>query len=284
MATILGGRGDDVLNGTGESDRIAGRDGNDTLAGRGRADLLAGGAGADALRGGDGTGIEVDLFFDYARIGGDGGEFDVLARVEGATGTPFADSLFGDDGANVFRGLGGADFVGGAEGDDTLAGDGGADLLAGGEGADRVAGGEGADRLGGGAGNDVLVGGPGRNLFDFAAYATGDGRLDADGRDTVVDFEPGRDAVTFANDLYRGDDLFAALDSDGSGRLDAADRFVSVGRVRLDDGQVTTAAAVLDLGGLVAAAGGVPYAAGSATLTLLGVTDLAEEDVLGNPS
>lgn len=52
--TETGGRGKDVLHGTGGSDTLKGRAGRDRLIGGPGDDVLIGGAGADKLRGGSG--------------------------------------------------------------------------------------------------------------------------------------------------------------------------------------------------------------------------------------
>ena len=67
-----------------------------------------------------------------------------------------------------------------------LIGSGMDDILIGGSGNDRITGGQGADIIEDGAGNDTLTGGAGADRFI----------LRADGvRDTITDFEPGRDRL-----------------------------------------------------------------------------------------
>jgi serralysin len=90
-------------------------------------------------------------------------------NIENAIGGAGADTLLGNELANVLDGGAGADTLRGNGGNDTLLGGGGNDLLDGGAGNDTLTGGEGDDVLIGGAGNDVLDGGAGT---DTASYAS----------------------------------------------------------------------------------------------------------------
>ena len=71
-ATVLGGAGNDVIQGTQNKDLLAGGRGNDNLAGNDGADTLIGGAGNDTLQGDDGA----DQFF--------GGKGNDMALSEGS--------------------------------------------------------------------------------------------------------------------------------------------------------------------------------------------------------
>jgi serralysin len=130
-ASVYGGRGDDVLLGTG-SDVLYGQDGNDRINGGGGVWAVGsfGGAGNDTLTG-----------CAYECHGGSGN--DTLT----GTGTGQEFGLYGDSG------------------DDTLYGGSGADVLCGGQGNDRLYGGDGNDRLYGNSGNDVLHGGRGKDAL-----------------------------------------------------------------------------------------------------------------------
>src|SRR5262245_62011279 len=104
--------GNDVLKGAGGSDRLSGGDGDDTLKGGGGADALNGGAGLDtADYGASGTGVVVSLITNSAALGDAQG--DIFNSVENLAGSPFADTLIGENGPNV---------INGASGDDTLKG------------------------------------------------------------------------------------------------------------------------------------------------------------------
>tara|TARA_B100002003_G_scaffold241841_1_gene264040 strand:- start:235 stop:906 length:672 start_codon:yes stop_codon:yes gene_type:complete len=100
---------------------------------------------------------------------------------------PTRDAQAGRDTKKVFKkALAGEDKVVGSRSSDVLDGFGGDDNIRGGLGADRIFGGDGRDVLVGGKGRDVLVGGDGRDVFRFGAR---------DGKDTIRDFEDGRDKI-----------------------------------------------------------------------------------------
>lgn len=175
MAAILGGPGNETLNGTLVGDLIGGADGNDILRGffgndailgNAGSDLVVGGPGADELYGGWLTGEDEipdpgfdilsyrDSFFSVridlqARTasGGDA-EGDTFSRFEGVEGSQDGDTLAGD--GNVNRPIG-------WDGDDFLQGRGGADSLLGGDGDDVLVGGAGGDLHDGGAGSDTVA-------------------------------------------------------------------------------------------------------------------------------
>ncbi|MGH6893166.1 MAG: calcium-binding protein, partial [Dongiaceae bacterium] len=85
MAKIKGKKGDDILNGTSQSDSIFGGAGNDQLYGHQGNDFLSGGLGNDLLEGGEGN---------DALSGGGGNDV-----IDGGLGD---DDLAGDAGADVF--------------------------------------------------------------------------------------------------------------------------------------------------------------------------------------
>ncbi len=101
LATLLGG--DDTVNGSAESDVLAGFDGNDTVDGFGGDDTLLGGSGMDTLNGGAG------LDTIYGGVG-----FDTLNGGGGK------DTLYGEDNNDVLSGGGGADKLFGGPGSDSL--------------------------------------------------------------------------------------------------------------------------------------------------------------------
>ena len=240
MAKLTGTPDADLLTGTPEddwiygfagADTLRGAEGNDTLYGGLHGDLLLGGAGDDRLYGGadadtaswSGTagrgqggfyGIWIDLEAGLAEaaIGRTADGFwrrdaalerDLVAEVENATGSMFADHVGGDAADNVLRGLAGRDELEGGAGNDRLYGDAGADLVRGGDGDDALYGGSGADDLGGGVGADQLYGGGGHDrllgdLGDDLLYG-------GDGDDWFSDgtLEPGQPEET-GNDRYDG--------------------------------------------------------------------------------
>ena len=164
----------DILVGTGATNRLFGRDGRDTLRGEGGDDTLEGGVGFDTLMGGAGT--DIASYADSAarvvinlgtgfRTGGDAAG-DRYFDIEGLEGSAHNDILVGTATANQLLGR---------DGGDTLRGEGGDDILE------------------GGAGSDALVGGAGS---DIASYAGSDARVVVN---LAVNFRSGGDA---AGDSY----------------------------------------------------------------------------------
>ena len=209
-AVLAGGPGPDMLSG-GPADEELNGDGNGpawppghddglttTAPGRGN-DVIDGGGGTDKVSyAGDEDGVRVDL---AAGLGeGYKGEIDRLRNVEDATGGDGPDVLLGDGGDNVLEGGSRDDRLYGRGGRDYLLGnvvpdsnefspgftpaDPGADALHGGAGGDRLdAGGERGDTLFGDAGDDLL-----ENASSYDDTRVRTARCGA-GRD-VVRFEP----------------------------------------------------------------------------------------------
>ncbi|NES82851.1 MAG: calcium-binding protein [Moorea sp. SIO2B7] len=123
MNTLIGGPGNDFLQGDNNDDNLIGLAGNDTLLGLGGNDLLDGGAGNDILA--------------------------------GAAGEDLLDGRAGND---LLSGGDGIDLLDGGQGNDTLIGDRGDDNINGGDGDDRLIwnNGDGSDIMEGGAGFDVV--------------------------------------------------------------------------------------------------------------------------------
>ncbi|HEY0833439.1 MAG TPA: DUF4347 domain-containing protein, partial [Azospirillum sp.] len=223
---ITGGPGDDLLEGLGSTDTLLGGDGTDTLLGGSGDDDLDGGRGADLLDGGDGLDtvlytsagtppVLIDLR-DPANNGG-GAVGDRYVGIERFVPTNGNDTMYGDEGANWFRGIdgddlqygfGGADTIESGFGDDTLFGGFGNDFMYGKHGLDVLYGEEGDDELTGNAGDDVLYGGAGDDTLN--------GEWDRDtvyggaGDDVFIDagarshMENGRLVVDDADLLYGG--------------------------------------------------------------------------------
>ncbi|QNN64238.1 calcium-binding protein [Sphingomonas rhizophila] len=133
--------GDDIVIGGNGNDKIEGGEGDDLLAGNGGNDTLSGGAGYDLADYTEATsGVTVNLAIAGVQATGGAGT-DTLISIEDLDGSAYADVLTGNDVDNFIYGMGG---------DDTIVGGGGNDWLS------------------GGAGNDTLDGGSG---FDAASYA-----------------------------------------------------------------------------------------------------------------
>ncbi|MBP1633133.1 MAG: hypothetical protein H6Q11_1421 [Acidobacteria bacterium] len=168
---LLGGPGDDVLAGGGGDDLLAGREGDDRLRGGPGDDTLRGGSGRDvfisspgedAFSGGPGrdaaifAGAAAGVAADLATGTATGGATATLAGLEVLHGSPYPDTLRGDDRGNTLAGRAGDDLLDGGPGNDRLRGGPGDDTLDGGEGDDRLTGGEGeADAADGGDGTDT---------------------------------------------------------------------------------------------------------------------------------
>ena len=142
--TLIGIAVSDIILGAGGDDRIAGFRGDDTLDGGAGTDLIFGGKGDDELIGGSGAdelhgdegydiasyatsgaGLEIELF-DGGLVTGDA-VGDIYWDIEAISGSPFADTLTGDDGVNDLRGAGGDDLLNGLGNDDSLDGGPGTD-------------------------------------------------------------------------------------------------------------------------------------------------------------
>jgi Ca2+-binding RTX toxin-like protein len=182
----------DTLSGNDSVNAIGGRAGNDSLSGRGGDDTIEGGLGDDRIDGGAGvdtasyasaTGIvRVSLALTGVQNTGAAGR-DVLVDVENLLGTIYNDQLTGNDAANRLTGALGNDALKGGGGNDTLVGGGGIDQLTGGSGAD---------------------------LFLFnTAFGTG-------ANDSIRDFASGEDRIGLSQTI------FAALESNGAGGIDAS--------------------------------------------------------------
>jgi Ca2+-binding RTX toxin-like protein len=236
---MIGGGGNDWLNGREGSDTLYGDAGNDTLHGGNGNDYLRGGEGRDGLYGGlgddnaQGEGgndyITLNAGDDWAsggagadEISGGDGDDTLLgdAGNDYLSGGTDDDQLFGGDGNDLLDGNGGDDKAFGGAGNDNLLGGGGEDELHGEEGNDRISGGAGDDVVDGGAGNDYLEGNGGDDVFVFAPDF---------GNDRVVGFDAnpagGQDLIDLkAFDIDDAVEFAARVDIDDIG----ADTLVTI--------------------------------------------------------
>jgi len=249
-ATLLGygGAADDQLIGGGGNDVLQGAAGNDTLTGNGGNDMLDGGAGNDTLNGGGGNDTLTAGTGDDILNGDDGndrftllGNFSAADQIDGGTGNDVL-ALNGDYSAGVTftattmvnvetislvfghsynltlndasntaglsvdgNPLGSNNHLvldGSAETSSPLTAYGGAgsDTLIGGAGNDILQGGAGNDTLIGGAGDDTFRGGAGRDVFQYETLADA-----GTGKDLITDFSVGSSGdVLNVHDLLSG--------------------------------------------------------------------------------
>ncbi len=157
---------------------------DDTIVGDDGANILLGGLGNDYLDGRGG--LDRASYADrsssvVAALNGatpiavtvGGVAEDTLVNIENLRGGSAADQLTGDGLSNVLEGREGNDTLAGAAGNDTLFGQSGDDLLIGGLGNDVLDGGSGNDILNGGAGDDVLSGGGSIDTAGYSDVASG---------------------------------------------------------------------------------------------------------------
>jgi Ca2+-binding RTX toxin-like protein len=182
IENIAGSGYDDYLAGQIGANELFGLGGHDILAGGGGSDSLNGGSGNDILNGGSGadtlygdSGIDAASYYDsperviihlFAGFGESGdAEEDAFHGIENIIGSAYNDTMWGDAGANVLRGMDGHDALNGMGGDDILEGGNGHDALYGLEGTDTLRGEWGDDVLSGNAGDDTMIGGMGGDTY-----------------------------------------------------------------------------------------------------------------------
>lgn len=153
IENVQTGFGNDLLIGNDEDNTLDGGFGNDTLMGGLGADRLVGGEGIDTADYSDEDGA-VMLFLDGRANWGDA-RGDTFSGIENLIGSDFADTLVGNDEANVIEGGAGADTIFALDGDDTIDGGAGSDFLYGQDGNDVLIGSGSPDRLDGGADIDT---------------------------------------------------------------------------------------------------------------------------------
>ena len=200
--TILGGAGNDRLDGGEDEDVIRGQEGNDHLLGQGGVDNLFGDAGddrleggndADYLDGGQGNDHLLGQMHDDEAYGNVGNDI-----IEGNDGL---DNLFGNDGQDVMFGDNGLDNMFGGDGNDTMRGGPENDDMDGGRGDDLIIGNDGDDNIWGRDGNDVLRGYrdndtiDGGNGQDRVMGDEGDDIITGGLNNDILDGGPGNDTI-----------------------------------------------------------------------------------------
>jgi Ca2+-binding RTX toxin-like protein len=124
IENLFGSKESDVLIGNDEDNVIQGFQGDDVTDGRGGTDMAV-------------FGNSFELVIDL--VEGTAVEYrgsDTLENFEDIIGSPYADTIIGDDGPNAIWGGSGADTLAGAGENDTLIGERGNDSVNGGNGAD----------------------------------------------------------------------------------------------------------------------------------------------------
>jgi Ca2+-binding RTX toxin-like protein len=181
MGTAITGNGNSAKN------RITGNASNNHLNGGAGNDVLNGGAGGDVMTGGTGDDTYVtDSNTDTVVETSTGGVDTVNSSVNWTLGATLENLTLNGTAPNGS----------GNSANNRITGNASNNHLNGGAGNDMLNGGKGNDMLNGGAGNDVLVGGPGADRFSLTSEI---------GTDSVSDFLPGSDRVSFQMNIGDGD-------------------------------------------------------------------------------
>jgi len=171
--TVDGGPGNDDVQGNKGADVVLGGDGNDTLVPdywtEQSDDVVDGGPGHDQIEmnwqsGDDDFQPPIDVSIDGATNDGRPGEHDNVTRVERIYLTADA-TLNGSDEADELT-------IFNTDGSSRLYGRGGDDKLSAFDLADTIDGGAGADVIEGGYGDDTITGGPGRDMINADVSGT----------------------------------------------------------------------------------------------------------------
>ncbi|MEW8050662.1 MAG: calcium-binding protein [Candidatus Thiodiazotropha sp.] len=192
--------GDDVVEGSEQSDVIVGGAGDDTLNGNGGNDWLHGGAGEDEIDGGEGDDLVIGAEDNDYLVGGAGN-----------------DKIYGNGGDDyLFAGNGGDDYLYGGDGNDYLRGNGKSiwydpsqvttTTLSGGEGDDTLL----------GANHDILMGGAGDDTYETSEWGYGNkyviGR--GGGHDVVITTFREYNTLTFDDTISFQELYFMQSDTD----------------------------------------------------------------------
>ena len=237
--TLIGGAGDDLLQGGSSNDSYLYNlgDGNDTIDDSSGSDdtliLDATTSFDSAARVGDNLVLTVNggatiVIKDHYNgqplesldVGALSTVYNILTGLTGSpsnelivsgtsddvmSGGSGNDYMFGGAGNDQVNGNNGNDRIYGGAGDDTVSGGSGNDTVYGDSGDDYVAGGAGNDTLFGGSGNDTVAGGSGGDIIYLGA---GNDTLYYDDvshvGDTIMDFDPANDIISFNNADFGG--------------------------------------------------------------------------------
>ena len=249
---LVGGDGNETLNGAKQSDNLFGGNGSDVLYGNAGNDTLDGGAGVDLLIGGTGDDTYIiddsrDIIVERANEGIDtvqvGFGYTLKENFENLTlsgtsningnGNGYANIVTGNTGNNILHGYDGNDILEGQAGNDQLFGDNQNDTLIGGTGNDTLYGGIGDDSyvFSQGAGSDTIDEEAGKQdsiLLD-ASINKEDIAIYTDGNNMVIDYgsDIGTDKVVVLNQFNNSDKKIEQITlSDGSYLTDSDVNFL----------------------------------------------------------
>ncbi len=186
FATIVGGPGNNTINGTDGDDVIVDLSGNNTINPKRGDDTVCTGPGNDTVNQSDGN--------DWIDAG------DGKNKVSGG------------DGNDTITTGSGVDTIAGGDGDDTISSGGGNDKITGSNGNDTIDAGEGTNNVNAGDGNDTITTGAGNDKIT-AGY--GNDTIDAGDGNNNVNGGGGNDQVTTGS----GDDK--VVGGDGDDQIDA---------------------------------------------------------------
>ena len=201
---VVGGSGNDILEGNGAGNLLFGMAGDDIIEGFGGNDSLSGGTGNDSMAGGDqndtyifvdATATENDIVSEEATVAGGIDTLDFSSATSNITAILSSDLAFASMTNRRVKtnGTGTAvafENVKGGSGNDNLSGNSSNNVLTGNGGADVLSGGAGMDTLVGGAGNDILDGGADNDIYQYVTNT----QLDSD---RIID-SPGVDLLDFS--------------------------------------------------------------------------------------
>ncbi len=182
---IIGGNGNDTINGQGGNDTLTAGDGDDVVIAGPGDDSIRGGDGRDSITGDAGNDAIDTGNGDDTVSGGDGNDLVYAGNGQDSiTGDAGNDSLNGDGGTDTVDGGTGDDSILGGELNDSLLGGAGNDTVNGQAGNDTISGGLGDDNLIGAVGNDSVQGDDGNDILNGGMGA--DTMLGNNGNDTIL--------------------------------------------------------------------------------------------------